>query len=251
MARRNYDWLTENPLYRALDGRIPDGSPEQAAAHVMGRALTLAADDAKRASIEAEVARIADRAVADVARLAGGCGVPEAAVWDAVLGRLRTTAVARVGTEADARGVEVRLPEGGWLKRVTAVADRAKSGYDWEGAKLKDGGLVDLPAGALILWGTHDDAGMVDLGYVASDGRIEWWAYATKREWAVKLRGVARAYLKGGDERDAALALGLDQRRALESWREVRKTRSKDDPAAVEALAISDDLDARVYGFSA
>lgn len=117
--------------------------------------------------------------------------------------------------------IETRLPNADrWVKHVTAVAERAKTGYDWQGDFYHANQLVDLEPGSLIA-----DCDQVGSRKHPEDGvaiRVllptgEWLLLASERgkEWASALRKKAREWL----------ALGADARvrRAVEEgaaeWR--------------------------------
>lgn len=108
----------------------------------------------------------------------------------------------------DTTTVEVRIPvpdtatgqTSRWCKVLRAVAERAKSGMDWDGEWADVGKLVDLEIGSLIVVGGSTGSRKygvktAQLYVVDPDGDLISIAYTASNEWAIKLRDTARRFL--------------------------------------------------------
>jgi len=87
-----------------------------------------------------------------------------------------------------------------WIKQITSVAERAKSGYDWQGDFLHSNQLIDLPIGALVadcdLVGSRKHPeDRVSLRVLMPDGSWHFVAQRDGKEWASSMRKIAREWL--------------------------------------------------------
>jgi hypothetical protein len=145
--------------------------------------------------------------------------------------------------------VETRIREcSRWVRRVTAVPARAKTGHDWEGQWLRSRQLVDLPVGTLVaecdaVGSRRHPEDRVLLVVLGEDG--DWYEVARHRgrEWAYALCGVAREWL--------ALTATMRVRRIgtemLEYWRRELQLRMKR-LETMRALLLEDAIDGIVRG---
>lgn len=152
--------------------------------------------------------------------------------------------------------VETRLPKAElWLKTVTAVKEKAKTGHDWSGEFLaKEGKLADMVPGDIVI--DCDNRGsrkhpvkLVGLNILLPNGEWERVCAAKSNEWAYELRKEAREWLDMSREERVVKAATIRAARLKTASEtsyatEEDKKKSTDSAANVEkwtALYITDD----------
>lgn len=109
--------------------------------------------------------------------------------------------------------IETRLPGGKWVREVTAVDAKAKTGYDWTGEFMPVGAVVDLDPGALVANAAEGGSRKsptvtVKLRALLPNGKWHMIAESGGKEWAMELRKIAREWLALSESERAARALG-------------------------------------------
>lgn len=136
---------------------------------------------------------------------------------------------------SETQTIETKIPSADWVKTVTAVDARAKSGYDWQGEFLK-GTLIDLEIGSLIIdcssaGSSKHPSKDVDVRVLMPNAKWIIVAGVVSNDWASELRGEARKYLA----MDVTQRVKTAAKIAVENWTDnLAKRREK--LARVEAM---------------
>jgi hypothetical protein len=154
--------------------------------------------------------------------------------------------------------IETRLPKEDWIKTVTLVPARAKTGHDWEGEFMNSGQLADMNPGALIVGCTNVGTGSqprkcVSLYLLRPSGKWSEMIRVTSQEWAYKLRDKARLFL-ALSSKDRALAAIEEALSDLRHEREAIEKKMRQRPAGSEDASLTASiasLDKRQAGLEA